>query len=315
MFWICRTFWSSLADTIHLLADSTQSSCIRVSWSSSLSGIDGALLDWFLNTVSSLFGNPAINLLNLVLLKSKLGQVLPETICIHLLKFLGMSSHSCRILWLIGSRMLCLVSHSSLLHHTGVIQPGMETGFFRLDTQVWRTSNVTVLASLTNSACILHKCLIFRGSVGTSSELHDTWARKHLWWTNEGSLRVSSCRKVVLVGHATFLLIYFIFSDRGSTHLWRTINVCHTIVIISSSDVARTTIKRVGWTWAIQKEWTGSSSPGVLSLAHRICGPSLHWLGLTVCLGVSHSAWDWGSGSILGDGLWNVLLSVTWFHV
>ena len=315
MFWICRTFWSSLADTIHLLADSTQSSCIRVSWSSSLSGINGALLDWFLNTVSSLFGNPAINLLNLVLLKSKLGQVLPETICIHLLKFLGMSSHSCRILWLIGSRMLCLVSHSSLLHHTGVIQPGMETGFFRLDSQVGRVSNVTVLASLTTSACILHKCLIFRGSVGTSSELHDTWARKHLWWTNEGSLRVSSCRKVVLVGHATFLLIYFIFSDRGSTHLRRTINVCHTIVIISSSDVARTTIKRVGWTWAIQKEWTGSSSPGVLSLAHRICGPSLHWLGLTVCLGVSHSAWDWGSGSILGDGLWNVLLSVTWFHV
>ena len=76
--------------------------------------------------------------------------------------------------------MLCLVSHSSLLHHTGVIQPGMETGFFRLDSQVGRVSNVTVLASLTNSACILHKCLIFRGSVGTSSELDDTLVRKHL---------------------------------------------------------------------------------------------------------------------------------------
>ena len=58
-----------------------------------MSCVDSALLDWLLNTIASLLCNPAVNVLNLVLLQGKLGKVLPEGVCVHLLKFLGMSSH------------------------------------------------------------------------------------------------------------------------------------------------------------------------------------------------------------------------------
>ena len=103
MLWVLRTLWCSLAYSVHLLADASQSSCIGVSWSPGLSRVDGALLDWLLYTISSLFGDPAVDVLDLVLLQGKLGQVLPERVCVHLLQFLGMSRHGSRVgLGLVG---------------------------------------------------------------------------------------------------------------------------------------------------------------------------------------------------------------------
>ena len=90
MLWSSRTAGVSLVDSVHLLADASETADIAGSWSPGASGINSASLDWALH-VASLICNLLVNLLNLVLLERKTGQILPELVSVHFVELLSMS--------------------------------------------------------------------------------------------------------------------------------------------------------------------------------------------------------------------------------